>query len=252
MDNRLSTLKGGNPLKIKTVIISIIIIVVVFLISPLMNVKDIEVVNNQKFTKEEILELTKIDNNTNITTVFSFQLMNNMADDMRKHYIDDIKLEKDFFKRKLTIDVKERKVSGYVKFDSNSYLYIDKDGRVLEVSSNTIDNHPIIEGLESTKFILGETLEVKNEEAFKTMVKLSHLFEKFDITNDIIRVDVSDEKNIHFFYGKIDIILGDTMDLDKKVRTVKAILPEVEDMKDIGGYIYVDDIDNPPRFEYLL
>ncbi|MBE6011288.1 MAG: FtsQ-type POTRA domain-containing protein [Lachnospiraceae bacterium] len=212
--------------------------IILILMSPAMNIKTVEVEGNSKFTKEDILTMAKLKTENNI---FLFSKANAIESMMVNPYIKNVEINKDFLNKTIYINVEERKVSGYVKFDNTNYLYVDKDGRVLEVNSFFTERHPIVEGLEFTSFVVGEIIEVENSEAFRTMVNLSHLFEKFEIANDIISIDVFDKDNIHFYYGKIDIILGNSKDLDLKVRTVRAIIPEIEDMKDIGGYLYVDD-----------
>jgi hypothetical protein len=121
---------------------------------------------------------------------------------------------------------------------------VDKEGMVLECRTYYTDRLPIIEGLEFTEFTVGEHLPLNNAAVFDTLVLISHLFEKFGIAHDIVSVDLQEPDDIHFRYGNIDILLGDTTDLDLKVSAIKEILPEIEDKKDTGGFLHVQNVND--------
>jgi len=91
---------------------------------------------------------------------------------------------------------------------------------------------------------------VENDDAFETMLVLSYLFKRYDIHQDIIRIDLSRDNDIHFYYGNINIQMGSRQDLDFKIRKMMAILPELEAYKHIGGFLHMQD-PLMPRFSLL-
>jgi len=233
--------------KLSVAISVIVVIFVLIMASPVMSVKETVVLGNKKFSSSEILEQAGFENNVNI---FAFSPVAAEEGLYKNTYIKHVNIKKDYMKRILTVEVIERNLSGYIKFDGNTYLYIDKEGMVLECRTSFTERRPVIEGLAFTEFTLGDYLKLDNTEAFDTLVNLSNLFEKFEIEHDIIRVDLSRADEIHFYFGNIDIQMGSKMDLDLKVRTVKEILPTLEEYKDIGGILYMQ---NPlePLFKFF-
>lgn len=235
---------------IKYYITILLIFIVIILISPVMGIKEIYVEGNEKYSQGEICKMLSVSKGNNLLAFSSRKMIKEMK---KNPYIKEISVNKNYLNRTLEITVSERKISGYVKYNSSAYLYVDNEGRVLEVNSFFEERHPIVEGLEFSEFIVGEILTVNNKDAFKTMVNLSVLFEKFNIEHDVISVDVSDSKNIHFYYGKIDIILGTSDELDLKVRKMQGVINKIDelDLKETGGFLYLDDPTNPPRFKFL-
>ena len=102
-----------------------------------------------------------------------------------------------------------------------SYLYINDYGRILDTQKTFKKQLPVVEGLKFNQFTLGEVLQVDNPSAFDTVVQLSKLFEKDQLLNTIVRVDVSDENDIHFYVGKIDVEFGSFDDANKKIAYIK-------------------------------
>ena len=232
--------------KLPAAIAAIVIIFVAIMASPVMNIRETYVSGNEKLSSREILELAGFEGNVNI-----FAFSEAMAEEglYGNTYIKHVDIKKNYTQRSIAIDIVERSLSGYIKFDDNTYLYIDKEGMVLECRTSFTERRPVIEGLGFAEFTLGAYLELDNAEIFDTLVNLSHLFEKFEIEHDIIRVDLARSDEIHFYYGSIDIQMGSKMDLDLKVRTVKEILPTLEEYKEIGGIL---NMKNPlePMFSF--
>lgn len=223
-------------------------IIIAILSSPLFSIENISIKGNKNVPIETILQEGNIKKGNNL---FSFSISKFKKALSNNAYIEDISVEKKYFAKTLIINIKEREIKGYVSFTENQYLYIDKDGRVLDVKSSFTEKKPIIVGLNFSKFNVGEILNVKNETTFNIVVALSRIFTKYDINSEIIRIDVSDEQNIHFYYGKIDIQIGSITDIDKKVRIIKTILPQLEKNKDIGGYLDIKNVDGYWPFKIL-
>ena len=229
-------------------VISALIIALVFLAaSPVMNIENVYVEGNERFGRAEILRDAGFSEGTNIFAFNTRAAIENLYDNT---YIKRVNVAKNYFTRTLTIEIVERQLSGYVRFRDNTYLFIDGDGMVLESRTSFTERHPVIEGLRFSEFTVGEYLVVENYGAFETMLTLSYLFKRYDIHQDIIRIDLSREDNIHFYYANINIQMGSMQDLDLKIRKMMAILPELEAYKHIGGFLHMQD-PLMPRFSLL-
>jgi len=232
--------------KILAILCASVIILVLAAASPLMDIRTITVNGNEKFSSGEIIRMAEISERTNIFALRTSQIKENLY---KNTYIKHVNIVRDYGNRSLEINIIERQLRGYVRFRDNTYLFIDGDGMVLESRTAFTERHPVIEGLRFTEFTVGEYLQVENRNAFEIMLILSFLFEEFDIAQDIIRVNLSIEDEIHFYYGNINIQMGSRHNLDFKIMTMMEILPTLEDYKHIGGFLFLQD---PLRARFSL
>jgi len=233
--------------KIIVVICAFIIVLVLVAASPVMNIETAYVVGNERFSQSEILREAGFSEGTNIFAFNTARAVENLYDNT---YIKQVNIVHNYFARTLTIEIVERQLIGYVRFRDSTYLFIDSEGMVLESGTSFVERHPVIEGLRFSEFSVGEYLAVENDDALETMLALSYLFKQYDIHQDIIRIDLSRENDIHFYYGNINIQMGSRQDLDFKIRKMMAILPELEAYKHIGGFLHMQD-PLMPRFSLL-
>jgi hypothetical protein len=127
-----------------------------------------------------------------------------------------------------------------------AYLYLDENGRVLEVSTSLADRLPVVIGLKFSGFNVGEKLSVENTSAFDTMATLAQLFNKYELEADIIRVDVSKESDIHIFVRSLDVVFGDISDADKKLRTLVTIIDKMPEEGNVAGFLLLNNINGNP------
>ena len=157
-------------------------------------------------------------------------------------YIYRVTTRRNFTRRHVNVYVIEREQVAYIHFNNAHYLYIDREGRVLEVNTSRQSDLPVVVGLSFSAFTLGELLEIDNTSAFNTISHLAGLFLTYDIDTDMITIDVSQPNNTRLNYGSIIVNLGSDSShsgMDEKLRTVLAILPSVSHFKNIGGTLNV-------------
>jgi len=130
----------------------------------------------------------------------------------------------------VSIHIDERKAYGYVQ-DTGNYIYIDKDGRVLEVSDGYTERLPVIVGLKYKSYAKGEILEVERPSAFNTVVLLANLFKAYGLEHEVIKVDVRNESDIRLYVSDIEVKMGSVSEANDKIRYLKEILPRVEGKK---------------------
>lgn len=128
------------------------------------------------------------------------------------------------------IIVYEKAVAGYIEY-LGKYMYFDKDGIVVETSGEKTKGIPEITGLEFDYVVLHEPLPIDNVGVFQSILDMSQLLEKYEISADKIYFDKDSEMILYF--GDIRVRLGDISNIDDKFIRLKSILPEIEGNKGI-------------------
>ncbi len=123
------------------------------------------------------------------------------------------------------ITVYEKALAGYVKY-LDTYMYFDKDGCVVESSSVKTVGVPQITGLSFDHIVLGEPLPVENTEVFNTILNLTKLLNKYELTADKIYFHSSGEITIYF--GDIKVALGkEDAAMEDKIMLLPDFLSEL-------------------------
>lgn len=222
----------------------IALIFMLLMLSPWLNIQNIEINGLETLEKPDVIRQMKLDKQTNILSFNSFVAKRRVKSN---YYIEDVNV-----KRKLpntvTINITERKIVGYIPY-INNYIYIDKEGMVVDVKSSYTEPLPIIYGLKFDSFIIGEKLKTDNDEAFEVVMEITNIIKNKENLNQILKIDVSDLNDIHLYMEKLDIILGDREALNIKMNTLNEILKNF--IPEEKGVLYIDDINKSPIFKYI-
>lgn len=235
--------KQGKSLSILSMLITVTIFISVFLLSPVFAIEKIEIQGNKRYSKEEIYDQLHVKEGMNF---FRF-MMNHPKKFKEDPYIEQIQVQWDFPK-KVQIQILERKTIGYVPY-MGAYLYIDKDGRVLETSNDFDTPLPLLEGLNFQGFCLGEPLEVEQEEIFDAILKISQTMFKYELLDEIVKIDVNNPQDIQLQMGNIHVLLGSIQEYDYKIRALLQILEHLP--KEEKGFLDLKDTSKPFVFKYL-
>ncbi|KAI4453455.1 cytosol non-specific dipeptidase [Holotrichia oblita] len=169
-----------------------------------------------------------------VLRILKFNSRKARKDLTKNPYIASVEIIK-VFPNTVAIHINERKVYGYVQ-DTGNFIYIDNEGRVLDVKENFTQPLPVIVGLKYMSYSKGEILKVDNSSAFNTVVLLANLFSTYELEQDIIRVDIKKEDDIRLYIQNIEVKMGSASDANDKVRYLKAILELIPDEdKQRGG-----------------
>lgn len=197
----------------------IMAIMITLFMMPFFNIKTIRIIGNETLTQEQIrgyLTFTEGDN------VFLFNKSKCRDTILDNHYVESVEINR-ILPSTVEITLSEYKLRGYVPY-SGSYLFIDGEGRVLDVQKSITKSLPVVEGLKFTNVTVGEILQVDNPSTFQTMVQLSKLFEKYELLSDVIRVDMTDVTDIHLYTGNVDINFGSFDDANRKLLMLIEVL----------------------------
>jgi cell division protein FtsQ len=128
------------------------------------------------------------------------------------------------------IIVYEKSVAGYVEY-LGKYMYFDKDGIVVESAEEPTEGIPQVTGLNFDYVVLYEKLPVANDEIFQDILDITQLLTKYEISADKIYFDQDEEMTLYF--EDIRVRLGDSSNIDDKIISLKAILPQLEGQKGV-------------------
>ena len=130
----------------------------------------------------------------------------------------------------IKITVYEKAVAGYIEY-LGKYMYFDKDGIIVETSDKKTIGIPQITGLEFDYVVLHESLPIENTEIFQSILDITQLLTKYEISAEKIYFDKNNQMTLYF--ENIRVRLGDISNIDDKITRLKAILPELEGQKGI-------------------
>lgn len=149
------------------------------------------------------------------------------------------KMEIDFLsKNTVSVTVYEKALAGCVEY-MNSYIYFDKDGIVLESSSDKVAGVPFIKGLEFDSWEVGKKLPIQDERKFKAILNVTQLIEKYQLDIDGIKFTASNE--LVLTHDKITIELGEGEYLELQMMNLGSILEGLEGKE---GTLNMKDFDS--------
>ena len=133
------------------------------------------------------------------------------------------------------INVYEKAIAGYVEYLGH-YMYFDKDGIVVESSNREISGIPFVTGLSYDHVVLHEPLPVRDRSVFMTILNVTQLLGKYEITTDRIAFD-SDQK-ITLYFGDARVSLGTDDYIDEKINEMHLLLPQ---LKGYAGVLHMEN-----------
>lgn len=220
--------------KHKRIVAGLVIILGITLTLLSFQIKTIEVKGNHQYTKEEIIDQIFSDP-MDYYTVYSY-----MKDRLKEHrsipFVEDYKIVFHSFNR-VEVIIYEKSIVGYVAYMGN-YMYFDKDGIVVESSTDKLDDVPQIAGLQFGHIVLYQKLPVEDNTIFNDILNLTQIISEYEFDVDKIQYDTL--KHAILYIDDIDVILGDNQYINGKIALLSDILKEIKGM---SGILYLDKYD---------
>lgn len=205
------------------IFICIIICILLFGTS-IFRVKKVEVEGSSYYSEAELVSQAGISDQMNILQVSKKRSSQQL---LELPYIKAAEIEI-MYPAGVKIIISERRPIGYVPY-SGTYLSIDKTGQVIDqTQSQKVHNLPVIEGLKFDKFVLGEPIEVENEDVLIGLIEITALLEKYHLLDKKIKIDVGNPKQIRLYINSLDVIIGEINNLDKKIQWLCEIVEEYD------------------------
>lgn len=203
--------------------------------SPIFNIKDIVVVNNNRVSSETVISLSQLKTNENIFKFIATKVIDNIK---QNAYIEEVKIER-VLPSKVQIEVKEREPIYSIPV-LGEFAYINTQGYILEITQNEL-SLPIIYGLKTKEenIVVGNRIEENDLIALETVLKITNTMKDSELSEKITSIDINN-KNDYIIYmqeEKKNIHIGDGSNLSNRILYVKAIL---EKEKDVAGEIFAN------------
>lgn len=214
-------------------------------------IRQIVVTGSRHYTREEIRTMVGITEDTTVLDVFMHR---NMSYD-HLPYINKVEITYLSF-NSIQIDVTEKEVISYIPYQGR-YLALDNDGYVVGYENQKEMNLPSVTGLYFESASLGQQLDV-TEAVLAAMLNLYHLGNKYDVQASEIDFIQGDVQMIHLYVKDVRIILGEGVELDRKMRdageVIRQLKQEVKGSLDLqidsDHYIFKEDLASMMYFSY--
>lgn len=198
--------------------------IIMFMMSPLFNLSEVQVINNEKISSDSIISLSELNIGDNIYKTTKRKIENKIK---QNAYIESVKIERKL-PSKITITVKERKPTYMLEY-ANSYVYINNQGYILEISEQKLEC-PIIMGYATSEDNIkpGNRLNEEDLEKLSMVLKIIESANGNEIGHLITRINIEDKQNYTLILEneKKIVYLGDASNLSNRIPHLKVILKE--------------------------
>ena len=152
--------------------------------------------------------------------------------------------------QKLEITVVEKGILGYLYVPSlGKNAYFDKDGFVVEISSEIIPGVTKINGLSVQTAELYKKLSIgENSKLLRTLLSVTQLLKKYERVPEVILIQNS---NVYLSYGAIQVNLGSGTDLNEKILRMDQILLQLDGMSGMLHLISISGMGSWWRFRMM-
>ena len=213
-----------------------IAILIMALVTPTFNIKEIRVFGNDKVTTANIINLSGLKIGQNIFRNNKNKIKKAISENT---YVDDVQIKR-VLPGTIDLTITERKPMYQVKLIS-SYIIIDKKGNILENSENK-ENAILIEGIQTPEEELINGKKLRDVDIEK-LVKTSNIKEKLGEIEGLdlsdVKINIKNEKDFIIYLKSENkkIYIGDDSNLSNKLLYIKKIL---ENEKDNSGTIFIN------------
>ena len=210
------------------------------LTSPIFNIKDIKVINNNQVQADTIISLSELKKEDNIFKFYGKNVVNKIKENA---YIENVKIHRKL-PNTIEIKVEERTPTFSVDY-MGKYAYINTQGYILEIAE-TNNGMTIIQGATTKE----EDIQPGNRICNEDLSRLEETIKILDSANEnklegkVTSIDISNknEYSIYIESEKKKIHLGDSTNISNKMLYVLAI---IEKEKGKEGDIFVNgDLNN--------
>ena len=221
----------------KYVFLFIIIIgaIIAFMMSPVFDVKKINVIGNSKLTVDEVKSLSGIEIGKNAFMMSMGKAQRNIKENP---YVEDVIVSRSL-PSEINIEVTERVATYMIEF-VNGFVYINNQGYMLEISDQKIQA-PMISGVNTPieEFEAGNRLNKDDLQKLETVLKIMETMNSYGLAELISEINIADKSNyiIQMESEGKTVYLGNASNLNKRIELLKEI---VEKEKGIQSEVFIN------------
>lgn len=232
--------KVKNILKILLLLGVIIGGTIFSMTSPIFNIKEIQVTNNNITPSDTIISLSELKLDENIFKFNKYNVKNKIKENA---YIEDVKIHRKI-PNVVQIEITQRQPKYSIDF-MGKYAYINSQGYILEVA-DTNNGLPIIQGIATNEeeIVPNSRLNEDDLTSLENIIKIMDIAKENNLNTKVTSIDITNKNqySIYIQEEKKRIHLGENTNLGNKMLYAISIM---EKEKGIEGDIYVNgDLNN--------
>lgn len=214
-------------------VILLLIAIAVFVVWNVFTVKNVEVHGNEMYSSEQIEQLV-LDDEYSWNSLYVV-LKYRFVDTGDVPFVDTMEVSlKD--PHTIQVSVYEKGILGCFYIDAiGQNAYFDKDGFVVETSTEVIEGVPKITGISCNQVVLYEKLPLEQEEVLVNLLNLTQMLKKYDLLPQEIHYNENLEPTLT--YDGTEVVVGSEDYLAQKMARLSAILPQ---LSGLYGTLYLD------------
>lgn len=219
--------------KIKIIVLTAIVVIALLAVGSyfLFRVESIDYLGGEHYSAEELNELIFNGDSPNALLYTMFGDKDKSIPFIQKY---DVEVE---WPNKMTVTVYEKAIIGYINY-MGCNMYFDKDGVVVESSSEEYEGVPEIDGLKFKSIVLNSKLEIGNDEIFDRILELTQAFDKYQLAID--RVYFDSELDLYLYMGDVKINMGVATDYSDRLFVLKQMS---EQLSGLQGTLNLEEYD---------
>lgn len=208
--------------------------------SPIFNIKEIQVTNNNITPSDTIISLSELKLDENIFKFNKYNVKNKIKENA---YIEDVKIHRKI-PNVVQIEITQRQPKYSIDF-MGKYAYINSQGYILEVT-DTNNGLPIIQGISTNEeeIVPNSRLNEDDLTSLENIIKIMDIAKENNLDTKVTSIDITNKNqySIYIQEEKKRIHLGENTNLGNKMLYAISIM---EKEKGIEGDIYVNgDLNN--------
>ena len=216
-----------NAIRIKRNILIVLLIICVLLGAFIIVLNEFTITNvyvqgNKHYSASQIRHIVENGWFGDNSIILSLKYRHKAFDNLPFVETMDVKVEN---RNTVRVIVYEKAIAGYIRY-LDRYMYFDKDGIVVENSDIATAGVPLVTGLEFDHLTMYEPLPVGNKGVFQTILDVTKILSKYEISVD--RIYFNDNFEMTLYFGDVRIQMGSSELLEEKMQQIDAILPSLK------------------------
>ena len=217
---------------------TLLLAIAAFVVVKVFTVENVVVEGNEWYSSAQIEEMVLNDeyswNSLYVTMKYRF------VDIGEVPFVDEMEISLDN-PHTVRIKVYEKGILGYLYIPVlGQNAYFDKDGFVIETSTNIIPGVPKVTGVSCSEVVLYEKLPLEDESILRLLLNLTQTLKKYELEPDEIAFEETEGAIV--YYDDIRVLVGDEDNLSQKIARLSRILGDLEEMGYQAGTLHLENL----------
>ncbi|MEE1085851.1 MAG: FtsQ-type POTRA domain-containing protein [Schaedlerella sp.] len=208
---------------------------VICLIYTVFQIKEIRVTGNEYTSSQDVADWMRKDKFSDNTLYLFCKYNIDSVKQLPSVEDVDVRLVSPW---KIEVKVHEKEMTGRIDY-KNEFVYFDKNGIVLLVTSEKIEEVPYIEGIEerSEKLKPGDRLTLEDDDIYQQISELKKYLSEQKIASDRI---IYENSGITLQIGGLEVLLGNE-EFEEKLKQISPIMEKLaEDYNNMSGTLHLE------------